>query len=368
MPLDTPLRARHEALGARMVDFAGYMMPLQYSNIKEEHLAVRSNVGLFDVSHMGEFVVRGKEALDLIQSVTSNDASKLEIGQAQYSCLPNEVGGIVDDLLVYRLDEDRCSEGERAYMLVVNAGNIQKDWKWIADRNTYETDMIDISGRTGLLALQGPTAQQVLQMLTEVDLDSIPFYHHKKGAVAGIDNVLISATGYTGSGGYELYVNADKVGDLWDALSQAGASVGMTLCGLGCRDTLRLEKGYCLYGNDIDETTSPLQAGLGWITKLKKTVDFPSKQMFINEKKNGIASRLVGLLVDARRVPRHGYPIVDQDGNHIGRVTSGSQSPSLDKPIGLGYVTKEHSAEGTQVLIDTGRKLLPATTVKVPFL
>lgn len=368
MPQHTPLKDRHEALGAKMVDFAGYLMPLQYSNIKEEHLAVRSNVGLFDVSHMGEFVVRGKQALDLIQSVTSNDASKLEIGQAQYSYLPNQVGGIVDDLLVYRLDEDRCSEGERAYMLVVNAGNIKKDWDWIAARNTYDTDMIDISSRTGLLALQGPTAQQVLQTLTEVDLESIPFYHHKKGAVAGIDNVLISATGYTGSGGYELYVNADKVAELWDALMKVGASLAMVPCGLGCRDTLRLEKGYCLYGNDIDETTSPLQAGLGWITKLKKEADFPSKQLLIDEKASGITSHLVGLLVEARRVPRHGYPIIDQDGNHIGRVTSGSQSPSLNKPIGLGYVTKAFSVAGAQVLIDTGRKLLPATTVKVPFL
>lgn len=342
-------------------------MPLQYTNIKEEHQAVRTSVGLFDVSHMGEFVVRGREALDLIQAITSNDASRLEIGQAQYTCLPNHIGGIVDDLLVYRLDEDRCSAGERAYMLVVNASNIEKDWKWITDLNDYDTDMIDISSRTGLLALQGPVAQQVLQQLTDVDLSSIESLHHQKGQVAGIDNVLISASGYTGSGGYELYVNADRVVELWDALMASGDDVKLLPCGLGARDTLRLEKGYCLYGNDIDDHTSPLEAGLGWITKLKKKANFPSKDIFIQQKKDGVDQNLVGLLVNARRVPRHGYSIVDIEGNSIGRVTSGSQSPTLDKPIGMGYVKKAFKGEGTDVFIDTGRKLLPAKTVKVPF-
>lgn len=366
--LHTPLKDRHEALGAKMVDFAGYYMPVTYTSIKEEHEAVRNAVGLFDVSHMGEFIVKGKQALDLVQAVTSNDAAALEIGAAQYSCLPNDAGGIVDDLLVYRLPEDRCSAGERAYMLVVNASNIAKDWAWILSKNTFDTTLTDISTKTGLLALQGPQAAEVLRSLTDVDLDGIAFYHFAKGTVAGIDNVIISATGYTGSGGYELYAAADQISTIWDALIKAGTAHEMKPCGLGARDTLRLEKGYCLYGNDITDTTSPLEAGLGWITKLKKESAFPSKQYLIDQKAAGLTRKLVGFVVDDRRVPRHGYPIRDSEGNVIGEVTSGTQSPSLGVPIGMGYVDTAKAKAGTSLQIDTGRKLLAATVQKLPFL
>lgn len=364
---NTPLTEKHIALGAKMAPFAGYNMPISYVGINEEHLNVRTNVGVFDVSHMGEFIVKGRQALDLVQKVTSNDASKLDIGQVQYSCLPNDRGGIVDDLLVYRLAEDQCAAGEQAYMLVVNASNIEKDWNWISTLNTFDTRLINISENTGLLAIQGPKAMDVLQRLTEVDLAGLKYYTFTKGSVAGIENVLISATGYTGAGGFELYVENAHTEALWNALFEAGASIGIKPAGLGARDTLRLEMGYCLYGNDIDDTTSPLEAGLGWITKLDKG-DFSSKTLLETQKAQGIQRKLVGFVVEDRRVPRHGYTIEDQEGNLVGTVTSGTMSPSLGIPIGLGYVPIALSKIGTPIFIVAGGKKLQAKVVKIPFL
>lgn len=365
---NTPLTEKHQALGARMTDFAGYNMPVSYTGIREEHLTVRSGVGVFDVSHMGEFIIRGKEALDLIQYVTSNNAAKLSIGQAQYSCLPNEEGGIVDDLLVYRLPEDNCAEGERAYMLVVNASNIDKDWNWIQAANRFDTNMINISDQTCLIAVQGPKATQALQPLTDVDLAQIKFYHFTKGVFAGFDNVLISATGYTGSGGFEIYANADQAVKIWEAIFEAGADLGISPIGLGARDTLRMEMGYCLYGNDIDDTTSPIEAGLGWITKVKKG-DFISQPLFAQQKKEGVSRKLVGFTLEGRRVPRHDYRIVDLDsGGDVGRVTSGTQSPSLGHPIGMGYVATELAKAGNKVGIEMGKKVMEAEIRTFPFL
>lgn len=349
-----------------MAEFAGYNMPISYAGIKEEHACVRNNVGVFDVSHMGEFIVKGKEALDLIQKVTSNNAAKLEIGDAQYSCLPNHNGGVVDDLLVYRLPEDNCAEGERAYMLVVNASNIEKDWNWITENNTFDTRLINISDQTGLLAVQGPKAAEALQSLTDVDLKSIEYYHFSKGKFAGLNDVIISATGYTGSGGFELYVSSDQLAQLWDAVFEAGKDWDIKPVGLGARDTLRLEMGFALYGNDIDDTTSPIEAGLGWITKTKKG-EFNSVEIFRKQREEGITKKLVGFDVLDRRVPRHDYPIEDMEGNEIGKVTSGTMSPSLEKPIGMGYVKKENSAIGTEIQIVAGRKNLKAVIVKPPF-
>ena len=363
---ETSLTPIHIALKARMAPFAGYNMPISYTSIKDEHQCVRTNVGVFDVSHMGEFIIRGKEALDLIQKVTSNDASKLEIGDAQYSCLPNHDGGIVDDLLVYRLAEDQCSEGERAYMLVVNASNIEKDWNWIAEHNSFDTKMINISDQTGLLAIQGPNATKALQSLTGVDLASMKYYTFQKGTFAGIDNVIISATGYTGSGGFELYVDNKYLAQLWEAIFKAGTDLDIKAIGLGARDTLRLEMGYCLYGNDIDDTTSPIEAGLSWITKLKKE-DFNSIEIFKAQKANGIEKKLVGFTVNDRRVPRHGYTIENEAGQQIGVVTSGTSSPSLEIPIGMGYVTKSHSAIDSKIWINTGKKRLEGTIQRPPF-
>lgn len=355
------------ALGAKMVDFAGFEMPVHYSNIKEEHKAVRSGVGMFDVSHMGEFIVKGKEALDLIQSISSNNAAKLEIGQAQYACIPNKEGGIVDDFLIYRLPEDKCAEGERAYMLVVNAGNIDKDWEWISSQNQFDTSLINISDRTALMAVQGPKAIDVLQKLTEYDLSSISYYHFIKSTLAGIDNVIISATGYTGAGGFELYVDASHAGVVWDKIVASGKEHGLMPIGLGARDTLRLEMGFCLYGNDIDDTTSPIEAGLSWITKVKKKSAFNSQDIFAEQKKNGVERKLVGFKVNDRRVPRHDYAILSEDEQVIGKVTSGTLSPSLEIPIGMGYVKTGYSKVGTKILIDTGRKTLDAEIVKTPF-
>ncbi len=363
---NTPLTEKHISLGAKMAEFAGYNMPISYSGIREEHQAVRNGVGVFDVSHMGEFIVKGRQALDLIQKVTTNDVSKLEIGDAQYSCLPNGNGGIVDDLLVYRLPEDNCAEGERAYMLVVNASNIEKDWNWISKHNTFEAKLSNISDRSGLLAVQGPMAKKGMQPLTDVDLESIPYYNFKKGKFAGIDNVVISATGYTGSGGFELYVDNEHLLQLWDAVMDAGKAYGIIPCGLGARDTLRLEMGYCLYGNDIDDTTSPLEAGLGWITKLKKG-DFIDRDRMVALKEQGLSRKLVGFEVMDRRVPRHGYPIEDMNGNEVGVVTSGTQSPSLDKPIGMGYVPAALAVEGSEIQVVAGGKRLAAKVVKLPF-
>lgn len=363
---NTPLTQKHIELGAKMAAFAGYNMPISYAGIKEEHKAVRENVGVFDVSHMGEFIIKGRQALDLIQKVTSNDASRLEIGQAQYSCLPNDKGGIVDDLLIYRLDEDQCAEGEQAYMLVVNASNIQKDWDWISQHNDFDTKMINISDKTGLLAVQGPNAHKVLQSLTNVDLAGLSYYTFTKGEMAGIPNVLISATGYTGSGGFELYVDQDNALALWNAVFEAGAEQGIQPIGLGARDTLRLEKGYCLYGNDIDDTTSPIEAGLGWITKTKKG-DFISRDTFIQQRQEGVSRKLVAFKAEGRRVPRQGYTIEDEAGRGIGKVTSGTLSPTLETPIGMGYVKKELAKIGNKVWISVGRKRLEAEIVKAPF-
>ena len=362
----TPLTERHIALGAKMAEFAGYNMPILYGNIQEEHHAVRKGVGVFDVSHMGEFIVRGKEALQLVQKVTSNDAAALEVGQAQYSCLPNGQGGIVDDLLVYRLPEDMCAEGEQAFMLVVNASNIEKDWDWISRHNTFDTRLINISDQTGLLAVQGPLAAKALQPLTDVDLSAITYYTFSKGTLAGVDNVLISATGYTGAGGFELYAEAEQLVKIWDAIFEAGKALGIQPIGLGARDTLRLEMGFCLYGNDIDDTTSPIEAGLGWITKTKKG-DFISRDLFQRQREEGIERKLVGFTVDDRRVPRHGYPIENEAGEVIGEVTSGTQSPSLGIPIGLGYVQKDYSTAGSSIQVVAGQKRLAATVVKLPF-
>jgi len=364
----TPITHIHQSLGAKMADFAGYNMPIQYSSITEEHLAVRNGVGIFDVSHMGEFIVKGRQALDLVQKVTSNDASQLVPGEAQYSCLPNDSGGIVDDLLVYRLHEDMCNEGEQAFMLVVNASNIEKDWNWIQSHNTFEVRMSDISERTGLLAVQGPKASLTLQKLTDLDLSSVGYYTFIKGRLAGVDNVLISATGYTGSGGFELYVANEHTEKLWQAIIEAGAEYGIKPCGLGARDTLRLEMGYCLYGNDIGDTTSPLEAGLGWITKLTKPSDFIGKNILTTQKEKGLTRKLVGFTMKDRRVPRHGYSICDQEANVIGEVTSGTQSPSLDIPIGSGYVPVSYSKPGSTIWIQAGSKLLEASVCKLPFL
>jgi len=366
----TPLHSRHLAMNAKMAPFAGYDMPISYGTLREEHEAVRSQVGMFDVSHMGEFIVRGKEAREFIQYVTSNDMSKLKVGQAQYSCFPTPEGGIVDDLLIYRLPQDTCAEGERSYMLVVNASNIAKDWAWLQKHNTFDTRLIDISAQTALLAVQGPKAAEALQSFTDVKLSEMQYYTFVKGEFAGMDNVIISATGYTGSGGFELYIPSDKAADVWDKILGAGAvhesDVQVVPVGLGARDSLRLEMGFALYGNDIDDTTSTLEAGLGWITKLDKD-DFVGKQFLVDQKAAGVKRRLVGIRVDDRRVARHGYPIVDEAGNEIGVITSGSQSPSLGYPIAMGYVPFKMRKPGTKVLISTGKKTLAGEVVRVPF-
>ena len=357
----TPFTDKHIALGAKMVDFAGYNMPVSYTGINEEHAAVRKNAGVFDVSHMGEFILKGENALDLIQRVTSNDASKLKSGQAQYSCLPNKDGGIVDDLLVY------CVEENNVYMLVVNASNIEKDWNWIQSFNTAHVEMHNISEKTGLLAVQGPNATRILQPLTEMDLLNMKYYTFAKGRFAGVDNVLVSATGYTGAGGVEIYFedkddNAEKI---WNSIFEVGAGAGIKPIGLGARDTLRLEMGFCLYGNDIDDNTSPLEAGLGWITKFSKP--FTNSEYLKQQKENGVERKLVGFEMLDKGIPRHGYEIKDQMGVTIGHVTSGTQSPSLGKAIGLGYVRTAFSSIDTPILIKVRDKLLQAKVAKLPF-
>ena len=348
----------HIALGAKMVSFAGFNMPVQYKGINIEHETVRKGVGVFDVSHMGEFILKGEGALDLIQKVTSNDASKLFDGKIQYSCLPNETGGIVDDLLVYRIDE-------KTYMLVVNASNIQKDWDWISTYNTAGVEMEDISDRTSLLAVQGPKAAEALQSLTDVDLASMEYYTFRKGIFAGIDNVLISATGYTGAGGFELYFDNQHAQHIWEQIFKAGEPFGIKPIGLAARDTLRLEMGFCLYGNDIDDTTSPLEAGLGWITKFTKA--FVNSENLATQKQNGVDRKLVGFEMIDRGIPRHDYEIVDADGNLIGKVTSGTQAPSLQKAIGLGYVKTAFSKEGSEIYIRIRENKIKAQVVKFPF-
>ncbi|WP_395804114.1 glycine cleavage system aminomethyltransferase GcvT [Daejeonella sp.] len=352
------LNDTHVALGAKMVPFAGFNMPVQYSGINIEHETVRKAVGVFDVSHMGEFILKGEGAIDLIQRVTSNDASKLFDGKIQYSCLPNENGGIVDDLLVYRIDE-------KTYMLVVNASNIDKDWDWISKYNTGGVEMINISDRTSLLAVQGPKAAEALQSLTEVDLSSMEYYTFKKGVFAGVENVLISATGYTGAGGFELYFDEEHSEHIWDEVFKAGADFGIKPIGLAARDTLRLEMGFCLYGNDIDDTTSPLEAGLGWITKFSK--NFVNSENLAAQKESGVSRKLVGFEMIERGIPRHDYEVFDASGNVIGKVTSGTQSPTLQKAIGIAYVKTEFSKEGSEIFIGIRENKILAKVVKFPF-
>lgn len=364
---NTPLTEKHIALGAKMAEFAGYNMPISYSGIKEEHEAVRTNAGIFDVSHMGEFIVKGKEALKLVQKITSNDASKLATGEAQYSCMPNNDGGIVDDLLVYRLAEDMCNEGEQAFMLVVNASNMEKDWNWISSHNSFDTRLINISDQTGLIAIQGPKVAEMIQELTSIDLKSIPYYTFKKGSFAGCDNVIISATGYTGAGGFELYASNEDTSKIWDAIMAIGSQKGLLPAGLGARDTLRLEMAFCLYGNDIDDTTSPLEAGLAWITKLDKD-DFVGKSWMMDQKKAGLSKKLVGFIMDDRRIPRHGYKVLNDVGVEIGVVTSGTQSPSLNLAIGLAYVPVENAKIGSSLQINMGSRNATAHVVKIPFI
>ncbi len=364
---ETPLTSRHIELGAKMASFAGYSMPISYTSIKEEHKAVREGVGVFDVSHMGQFIIRGKDAVPFLQKITTNDVSKLEIGEIQYSCMPNLTGGIMDDLLVYRLSEENCSAGERAYMMVVNAGNIEKNWAWVSEQNNHDIHILNISQRTGLLAVQGPKATAFLQEMTDIDLSTIKYYNFVKGDFAGMGNVIISATGYTGSGGFEIYVNSDQLPTLWDDMMKLGKNFDLVPCGLGARDTLRLEMGYCLYGNDIDETTSPIEAGLSWITKLKKG-EFNSSEIFVKHKEEGVSKKLMAFIVEDRRVPRKGYAIEDSKGNKIGEVTSGTMSPSLGIPIGMGYVETAHAKVNNQIQINTGKKHLKGELVKAPFL
>lgn len=349
----------HISLGAKMVPFAGYNMPVQYEGINLEHECVRKAVGVFDVSHMGEFILKGADALDLIQRVTSNDASKLADGKVQYSCLPNEDGGIVDDLLVYRIDE-------KTYMLVVNASNIDKDWNWIQKYNTKKVEMHNISDQTSLLAIQGPKAAEALQSLTGMDLKNMQYYTFEKGKFAGVDNVLVSATGYTGAGGFEIYVENQHAKTIWNAVFAAGAAYGIKPIGLGARDTLRLEMGFCLYGNDINDATSPLEAGLGWITKFSK--EFTNSKALLTQKENGVPRKLIAFEMIDRGIPRHDYEIVDAAGNKIGVVTSGTQSPSLQKAIGMGYVKPEFAKENTEIFISIRDKAIKAQVVKLPFL
>jgi len=363
---ETPLTATHIELNAKMAEFAGYNMPISYSGIIDEHLAVRNKAGLFDVSHMGEFIVKGKKAQELVDKVTSNDVIALKPGEIQYSCLPNTTGGIVDDLLVYRLYEDQCTEGEKAFMLVVNAGNIQKDWDWISSYANDDVKLTNISDQTALLALQGPAATSILSALTTVPVGTIDYYNFAKGTVAGISNVLISATGYTGSGGYELYCDNKDALELWNAIMTQGKSEGLIPAGLGARDTLRLEMGFCLYGNDINDETTPLEAGLGWITKLKKG-HFIASDILAAQKSAGVTKKLTAFKMNEKRVPRHGYAILDSEGNTLGEVTSGTMSPSLGYPIGMGYIKTSDAVPGRKIFIDINGKKYAAETVKVPF-
>lgn len=356
----TALHARHVELGARMVAFGGYEMPLSYSGITQEHLAVRRAAGLFDVSHMGEFFVEGPEVLAFLQYTTTNDVASLQPGKAQYSCFTLEDGGIVDDLLVYCL-------GEEKYMLVVNAANIEKDLQHLRElSHRFNINLINASDNWSLLAIQGPNALKIVQKLTEQDLSEIPYYHFDFVPLDPVDEVMISNTGYTGAGGFEIYVSNDKAPALWDALLGAGASEGLVPCGLGCRDTLRLEKGYCLYGQDIDESTTPLEAGLGWIVKFKK--DFLGREALLKQKEHGVTRRLVGFVVQEKAIPRQGYSLHDAAGRQIGKVTSGAMSPSLQVPIGLGYVETTFAQPGTDIYVSVRDKMARAQVTKLPFL
>jgi len=356
---NTALTDKHIELGAKMVPFAGYNMPVQYTGVNQEHIHVRSAVGVFDVSHMGEFYVRGEEAEQLVQKVTTNDVSQLFDGKIQYSCLPNGKGGIVDDLLVYRISSQE-------FLLVVNASNIEKDWNWISFQNTFKATMENKSDELSLLAIQGPKATVALQSLTDINLKEMEYYTFKIGSFAGIDNVIVSATGYTGAGGFEIYFPNENANDIWNAVFEAGASNDIQPIGLAARDTLRLEMGFCLYGNDIDDSTSPLEAGLGWITKLNKG-EFIDKDYLANQKEAGLSRRLCAFEMVDKGIPRQGYPIVDAEGNEIGVVTSGTMSPSLKMAIGLGYVSLPTNKVGNEIFISVRNKSLKASVVKLPF-
>ena len=356
----TALNDIHTDLGAKMVPFAGYNMPVQYEGVNAEHQTVRDGVGVFDVSHMGEFLISGSGALDLIQKISSNDASTLTIGRAQYSCMPNGKGGIVDDLIIYKIKEEQ-------YLLVVNASNIEKDWDWISSHNSFDAEMKNLSENYSLLAIQGPKAVEAMQSLTSIDLSAIKYYHFEVADFAGIEHAIISATGYTGSGGFEIYCKNDEAVQIWNKVFEAGADFGIKPIGLAARDTLRLEMGFCLYGNDIDDTTSPLEAGLGWITKLKKEADFIDKDFLTKQKEAGVERKLVAFEMQERGISRHDYPILDKDGNVIGRVTSGTMGPSVKKSIGLGYVKMSHSSEESDIYIEVRKKPVHAKVVKLPF-
>ncbi|AMR40593.1 glycine cleavage system aminomethyltransferase GcvT [Elizabethkingia anophelis] len=354
----TALFDKHVSLGAKIVPFAGFEMPVQYSGVTEEHFAVREKAGMFDVSHMGQFFIEGPGSKELLQKVTTNNVDALEDGKAQYSCLPNENGGIVDDLIVYKIADEK-------YFVVVNASNIDKDWNHISKYNTFGAKMTNASDDMSLIAIQGPKATEILQKLTDTQLADIPYYNFTIGAVAGVQDVIISNTGYTGSGGFEIYFKNENAVKLWDALTEAGEEFGMIPCGLASRDTLRLEKGFCLYGNDIDDTTSPIEAGLGWITKFDK--DFISKEVFAKQKEEGITRKLVGFEMQEKAIPRHDYEVVDAEGNVIGKVTSGTMSPMKKIGVGLAYVAKPHFKLGSDIFIRIRNKDIPAKVVKLPF-
>lgn len=354
----TALYDKHVSLGAKMVPFAGFEMPVQYAGLTEEHFAVREKAGMFDVSHMGQFFIEGEGAKELLQKVTTNNVEALEDGKAQYSCLPNENGGIVDDLIVYRMAANK-------YFVVVNASNIQKDWEHISSYNTFGAKMTNASDEMSLIAIQGPKATEILQKLTPVQLADIPYYHFTVGEVAGVQDVIISNTGYTGSGGFEIYFRNENAVELWDKIAEAGKDEGLVPCGLGARDTLRLEKGFCLYGNDIDDTTSPMESGLGWITKFEK--DFVSREKFESQKAEGVTRKLVGFEMQEKAIPRHDYPVVDAEGNVIGKVTSGTMSPMRKVGIGMAYVNKPFFKFGSEIFIQIRNKNIPAKVVKMPF-
>ena len=354
----TALFDKHVSLGAKIVPFAGFEMPVQYSGVTEEHFAVREKAGMFDVSHMGQFFIEGPGSKELLQKVTTNNVDTLEDGKAQYSCLPNENGGIVDDLIVYKIADEK-------YFVVVNASNIDKDWDHISKYNTFGAKMTNASDDMSLIAIQGPKATEILQKITDTQLADIPYYNFTIGAVAGVQDVIISNTGYTGSGGFEIYFKNENAEKLWDALTESGEEFGMIPCGLASRDTLRLEKGFCLYGNDIDDTTSPIEAGLGWITKFDK--DFVSKEVFAKQKEEGITRKLVGFEMQEKAIPRHDYEVVDAEGNVIGKVTSGTMSPMKKIGVGLAYIAKPHFKLGSDIFIRIRNKDIPAKVVKLPF-
>lgn len=353
------LNDEHIAMGGKMVPFTGFDMPVQFEGVNTEHETVRNAVGVFDVSHMGEFLISGPSAIDLIQKISTNDASTLTIGRAQYSCMPNGKGGIVDDLIIYKIKEEQ-------YLLVVNASNIEKDWDWITSHNSMGAEMKNLSDDYSLLAIQGPKAVEAMQSLTSIDLSEIKYYHFEVADFAGIEHVIISATGYTGSGGFEIYCKNSEVKDVYAKVLAAGASFGIKPIGLAARDTLRLEMGFCLYGNDIDDTTSPLEAGLGWVTKLSKD-DFIDKDFLSKQKEAGVERKLVAFELIDRGIPRHDYPILDANGNTIGKVTSGTMAPTVQKSIGLGYVTIDHAAVDSEIYIEIRNKSVKAQVVKLPF-